>query len=344
MFNHPSFNGHELVTHHVDESTGLRAIIAVHSSKRGPALGGCRMFEYVDDDQALNDVLRLSQGMSYKTALAGLPLGGGKSVIVGNPHTLKSPDLMQAMGRFVDRLNGRYIAAEDSGTSVADLAEMGRVTEHVAGVNHNHAAGGDPSPSTALGVFLSIEAAVKWRYDKSLHNVTVAVQGAGNVGRHLINHLIQAGASVLVCDVNRDNLDKAIALGATEVGLDQIHRSGALVFAPCAMGAAINDQFIAETDATIIAGAANNQLAHDGIAQKLMFKGILYAPDYLINAGGIIDAYYQTQGLLDQQQINQSVSAIAGRLIQVFESARTQGCSPAMAADQLAEHILRSDS
>jgi len=341
MFSHPSFDHHELVAHHEDPETGLKAIIAVHSTVHGPALGGCRMFDYASEQDALTDVLRLSKGMSYKTALAGLPLGGGKSVIIGNPAKLKSPELMQAMGRFVERLNGQYIAAEDSGTSVADLVEMSKVTQHAAGVNAEHASGGDPSPSTALGVFLSIKAAVQFKFGTSLEGIKVAIQGVGNVGRHLVTHLIEAGATVYVSDINASNLERAVALGATEVSHEELHRMGAEVFAPCAMGASINERFVAETDAKIVAGAANNQLANDSMGDLLVEKGILYAPDYLINAGGIIDAYYQTQGLNNSVELSTAIENIPARLLQVFDSAESMGVSPAVSADALAREILR---
>ena len=344
MFDHPSFSGHESVTYHFDPITNLKAIIAVHSSKRGSALGGCRMFNYASDQAALNDVLRLSQGMSYKTALAGLPLGGGKSVIIGNPHTQKTPEMMQAMGRFVDSLQGTYLAAEDSGTGVADLQQMATQTAYVAGVDSSHAAGGDPSPSTALGVFKSIQTAVRWALNRELQGIRVAVQGVGNVGLHLVQHLIAAGALVYVADVNLSNLQRAVAMGAVSVELDEITSISCDVFAPCAMGAVINERFIDNVNAKIVAGAANNQLANPGMADKLLAKGVVYAPDYLINAGGIIDAYYQTQGGDGINSVQSEISAIATRLEQVLETAKASAISPAKAADSLAEHILRSDS
>lgn len=292
VFTSQSFDGHELVTFSEDASTGLRAIIAIHNSSLGPAFGGCRMYPYANDDEALDDVLRLSRGMTYKNSLAGLPMGGGKAVIIGDPKTLKTPELMQSMGRFVETLGGRYVTAEDSGTCVADMKEIGKMTKHVTGLNEGQQYGGDPSPFTALGIYVGIKAAVKYKLGAhDLQGKSVAVQGAGAVGRRLIALLISAGAKVFVSDVNQTNLALAAKLGAVSVNTNDILQLDVDVLAPCAMGAVINNDTIEAINASIIAGGANNQLHSSEHADALLSQDILYAPDFVINAGGIIDIW-----------------------------------------------------
>ena len=297
VFSAPAFDDHEQVCFARDPEANLKAIIAIHDTTLGPAVGGCRMFPYASEEAALEDVLRLSRGMTFKSALAGLPLGGGKSVIIGDPRRDKSRELFRAMGRFVDSLGGRYVAAEDSGIAVADVRTMGECTAHVSGIGATEH-GGDPSPSTALGVFLALRAAVHHRLGaEDLAGLRVAVQGLGHVGYHLARRLVEAGAQVFGADVNGDNVARAVReLGVVEVPADEILALEVDVVSPCALGAVLNGDSIPRLRAGIVAGAANNQLASHDDGARLMDRGILYCPDFLINAGGIIDVYHQRLG------------------------------------------------
>lgn len=339
---HPDYDQHQTVAYHEDTATGLRAIIAIHNQNLGPALGGCRMFPYATQNDALSDVLRLSRGMTYKSALAGLPLGGGKAVIVGNPRKDKSRELFLAMGSFIDSLQGNYISAEDSGTNVNDLAIMGETTRWVSGIHRDHEFNGDPSPYTALGTFEGIKAAVKHQLKKSdLAGISVAVQGVGNVGMELTKLLSQADARVYVADVNEDNLTRAKdRYGAIIVDTTKIHRLDVDVFAPCAMGGTINSMSIQEIRASIIAGAANNQLSTPDIAETARQQGILYAPDYVINAGGIIDIHHQQTGNRNVEQVRQQVTAIGETLESIFCRAQSCQIPTSVIADQIAEEIF----
>ena len=302
VFSLSDFADHEQVVFVSDDKSGLKAIIAVHNSNLGPALGGCRMWPYASEEEAVRDVLRLSRGMTYKSAMARLKLGGGKSVIIGNPRTDKTPALLAAFARALEQLNGRYIAAEDSGTSVADMKFMTQFTQHVAGIHDKPSdegtRSGDPSPATAYGTFIGIQAAVKERLGRdSLDGLRVAVQGVGNVGYDLARQLKEAGAQLWVTDIHREPLVQAgRELGATVVAPDEIFGLDVDVFAPCALGAILNDSTIPQLKASIVAGAANNQLAEARHGVELMKRGILYAPDYVINAGGIIDVYHERIG------------------------------------------------
>lgn len=301
VFSAPAFDQHELVAFGADQGSGLRAMIAVHDTTLGAAVGGCRMFPYASDEEALHDVLRLSRGMSYKSALAGLPLGGGKSVILGDPRRAKTPALMRAMGEFIHSQGGRYTAAEDSGIGVADIRLMAERTPHVSGMNDNEF-GGDPSPSTAYGVFLGIRTAVRHRLGAdSCAGLRVAVQGLGHVGYYLARHLCADGATVYGADLNEANLRRAAdELGVVPVAANEIMALEVDILAPCAMGAVLNDRSIAALRAGIVAGAANNQLATADDSARLQDHGILYCPDFLINAGGIIDVHHQRIGSLDE--------------------------------------------
>ena len=323
-FSHPEFDNHEHLSFFCDPDTGLRAIVAVHNSNRGPAMGGCRMFPYATDEAALRDVLRLSRGMTYKSALANLDIGGGKSVIIGDPRQDKSEALLEAMGRHLEGLGGRYIAAEDSGTSVPDLRIMGRQTRHVAGVTQHpgfngEPSNGDPSPATAYGVFIGLQAAVRQRLGRSdLDGLTVAIQGLGNVGFRLARHLKEAGARLWVHDIQPDNLARAVdELGATPVNAEEILSLPVDVLAPCALGAVLNDDSIPRLHARVIAGAANNQLAQPKHDEMLRQRGILYAPDYAINAGGIIDVFYERFGG-EPQAVREHIDSIAQTLTEIF--------------------------
>ena len=260
LFNLPAFDNHEQVSFYTDQATGLKSIIAIHDTTLGPAVGGCRMWNYASDEEALTDVLRLSRGMTYKNAVAGLKMGGGKSIIIGNAQTDKTPELFYAFGRAVHTLGGRYYSAEDVGITTQDIMHANRETPYMAGLEGKS---GDPSPFTALGTFLGIKAAVKYQLGKdSLVGIKVAIQGLGHVGYYLCKHLHQAGAKLIVTDLNQQSLTRvANEFNATVVGLDEIYSQDVDVYAPCALGATINDQTINVFKASIIAGCANNQLA-----------------------------------------------------------------------------------
>ncbi|MBU2978024.1 Glu/Leu/Phe/Val dehydrogenase dimerization domain-containing protein [Alteromonas sp. C1M14] len=299
VFEHPEFDSHEHVAFCHDKASGLSAIIAVHNTHLGPALGGCRMWPYINSHEALNDVLRLSKGMTYKSAMANLKLGGGKSVIIGDPRQHKSKALMEAMGRFVDSLGGQYFTAEDSGISVTDLQTMATQSEYITGVKANYHYNGEnpdgnPAPSTAYGVFVGLKASVEYALNSDLAGVKVAIQGVGHVGYRLAKHLHEHGAELYVTDIFPEGINRAVEeFGATAVAPEALYGLDVDVIAPCALGASINDETLPEIKAKVIAGAANNQLAREELGEVLRQKGILYAPDYVINAGGVIDIYHQ---------------------------------------------------
>ncbi len=346
VFSTVDFADHEQVVFASDDKSGLKAIIAVHNSNLGPALGGCRMWPYASEEEALRDVLRLSRGMTYKSAMANLKLGGGKSVVIGNPRTGKTPELLAALARAVDKLNGRYIAAEDSGTSVEDMKFMAQYTPHVAGVKDKPTDGGtrsgDPSPATAYGTFVGIQAAVKERLGRdSLEGLKVAVQGVGHVGLDLARQLKEAGARLWITDIHREAiLHAARELDATVVAPDAIFGLDVDVFAPCALGAVINDHTVPQLKAKIVAGAANNQLAEPRHGMELMRRGILYAPDYVINAGGIIDVYYERVGY-DHAAVKRHIEGIHDNLMEVFVRARKEERPTGEVADAIAEERFR---
>lgn len=343
VFSNSAYDDHELVVFGHDRASGLRAIIAVHNTSLGPAVGGCRMYPYGDDAEALRDALRLSRGMTYKSALANLPLGGGKSVVIGDPRKDKSPALMRAMGKFVHSQGGRYVAAEDSGTGVDDLREMALVTPHVSGIADN-GHGGDPSPSTAYGVFLGIRAAVRHRLGAGdCRGLRVAIQGLGHVGYHLASLLRDEGAVVYGADVSNSNLQRAVQeLGVIAVPVDEILDQEADVLAPCAMGAILNEETIPRLRAGIIAGAANNQLAAPVDADRIRDHGIVYCPDFLINSGGIIDVHHQRLGSA-ASEVRAHVSAIEASLLEVLQRADRSGESTSTVAEALAmEKIHRA--
>ncbi len=338
--NHPDFDDHESVV--FTSTDELTAIIAVHNTSLGAAVGGCRMFPYASHYDALTDVLRLSRGMTYKSALAGLPLGGGKSVIVGDPQKDKTRELLLAMGEFVDSLKGRYVTAEDSGTSVADIATIGERTRFVSGVLDSDQHGGDPSPMTAYGVLVGIRQAVRYRCQSDLKGIRVAIQGVGNVGYHLARMLIEEGAEITVADIREDNLRRVQSeMDVDVVSIDQILSAEADVLSPCALGGAINETTARDVRAGIVAGAANNQLATHGIGHALLDRGILYAPDYVINAGGIIDVYYQQCGERSGHVVNRHIEKIGSTLESIFRLSDEQGRPTHQIADEMAEQIFR---
>jgi leucine dehydrogenase len=327
---HPSFDGHEDVVFVGDEALGFAGIIAIHSTVLGPAGGGCRIWNYAKDDDALTDALRLSRGMTYKNAMAELPMGGGKTVLYK-----MGPDrnaCFEKFGEQVEALNGRYVAAEDVGATVADMRAIARRTSFVAGIpKETGQAGGDPSPMTALGVFVSIKALL----GGSVQGRTIAVQGVGAVGHNLLKLLSAEGAKLVVADVNQANLHRAQALGGVETApVDQIHAVSADLFSPCALGAGLNAQTIPELGAPFICGAANNQLATEEDGARLVARGITYAPDYVVNAGGIINVSAEYLGE-PADVVEGRVRAIAPRLMRVLETAKSEGLTPHQAADRI---------
>jgi leucine dehydrogenase len=339
-FTHPEFADHERVLFVNDKAAGLQAIIAVHNTQRGPAIGGCRMWPYESADAALTDVLRLSRGMTYKNALAGINSGGGKSVIIGDPRTAKTPALFRAMGAAIESLGGRYIVAEDSGTSPTDMAVIAEETTHVAGLESD-SSNGDPSPSTALGVFLSIREAVSFRLGRSdLLGVRVHVQGLGKVGFELAKLLVRDGAVVNASDINDDNCRRARdELSIRIVSNDELLTGNCDVFAPCALGGVLNEWSIPTLKTSVIAGAANNQLLTQKDDIRLANAGILYCPDYLINAGGVVDVYQRIHGGT-QVDIDAGVAAIAARLASVLTEAESRNISPEKVAQERAERLI----
>lgn len=337
VFTDAAFDDHELVTFARDPGTGLKAIIAIHNTSRGPALGGCRMWPYLDEAAAISDALRLARGMTYKSALAGLPFGGGKSVIIGDPKSDKTPALCQAMGRAVAALGGRYTIAEDVGIGVPDIAEMARGTNHVAGL----AAGtdsGDPSPATAYGVYMGIRAAVRHKLGReNLAGIRVAIQGAGAVGEKLCHHLASEGAAVTIADIDTGRAQTAARrYGMQTASVDAVLSIPSEVFAPCALGGIINDATVPYLNTRIVAGAANNQLAEDRHGAELQQRGILYAPDYVINAGGIIHISHEGPSY-DRARAFAHVGRIHDTLTTIFERSGRIGISTSTAADRLAE-------
>jgi leucine dehydrogenase len=342
-FDHREFNGHELVVFNSDEATDLRAIIAIHSTALGPAAGGCRMWAYSSSADAVTDALRLSRGMSFKNAMAGLPFGGGKAVIIGDSRR-KTPALFEAFGRFVNSLGGRYVTAEDVGTTTGDMDHVARQTRFVAGLHRRPGeAGGDPSPKTALGTYLGIKAAAKFQLGRSdLEGLRVAVQGLGSVGYHLCKLLAADGAALRVADVRADSVARVSdELNAQPVPAESVLLEDVDVIAPCALGAILNSHTIPNLRARIVAGAANNQLAEGRDGAALQAAGILYAPDYVINAGGIISVTHEYLGSSTDAQVTAEIQRIPGRLTEIFERARREARPTNVVADQLAEALIR---
>ncbi|HET7429963.1 MAG TPA: Glu/Leu/Phe/Val dehydrogenase dimerization domain-containing protein [Nocardioides sp.] len=334
---------HEQVVFCNDPATGLKAIVAIHSTALGPALGGTRFYPYASTADAVRDVLNLSRGMSYKAALAGLDLGGGKAVIIGDPVTGKSEALLRAYGRFVQSLNGRYFTACDVGTFSADMDVVARECDFVTGRTVAHGGAGDSSVLTAYGVFQGMRASAEALWGSpSLAGRTVGVAGVGKVGHHLVKHLVEDGASVVVTDVHRPAVEAvlreyaAVAVDDT----DALVRADLDVYAPCAMGGALTDEVVDVLSARIVCGAANNQLSHPGIEKALADRGILYAPDYCVNSGGLIQVADELEGFsFDRAQ--QRAAQIYDTTRAVFELARTDSVTPAEAADRLAERRMR---
>jgi leucine dehydrogenase len=331
-----SFDNHEEVVAVGGEAQGFAGIIAVHSTVLGPAAGGCRIWDYDSAEDALTDALRLSRGMTYKNAMADLPLGGGKAVIYR--INTDRVDAFQKFGDAVEALGGRYITAEDVGATVADMRAIAGRTSYVAGLPKEAGqAGGDPSPATAFGVFVSIKALL----GGSVHGRTIAVPGVGAVGYNLCKLLNEEGARIVVADVNRANLQRAEALGVEIAPVDQIHAVGADLFSPCALGAGLNERTIPELAAPIVCGAANNQLATEADGERLVARGITYAPDYVINAGGIINVCAEYLGE-PADVVDGRLRAIAPRLLKVLETAKSESVPPHVAADRIVRAKLEA--
>ena len=330
---------HEQVMLCSEPAAYYRAIIAIHSTALGPAVGGARFWSYASDEEALMDALRLSRGMTYKNALAGLPFGGGKSVIIGDNKTTEREPIFRAHGRFVETFGGRYITAEDVGTSVADMSNVLLETQHVGGLAGRD---GDPSPVTARGVLRAMQAAAKWRWGSdNLAGRTVAIQGCGNVGYHLAQELRRAGARLIVADIEAERAGRAAGAFAAEVVAPaEIYSARADIFAPCGLGGILNDETIPQLKAEIVAGAANNQLLAARHGDALDARGILYAPDYVANAGGMINGCRQLLGWEPARSLRQ-VEEIYDTLLHIFQMAEQEKIPPYQAADRLAEERLR---
>jgi leucine dehydrogenase len=320
-----------------DKATGLRAIIAIHDTTLGPALGGCRMYPYPTEEEAMVDVLRLARGMTYKAAASGLNLGGGKSVIIGDPQTDKSEALFRSFGRYIETLGGRYIVAEDVGTSTEDANYIRVETSHVVGVDVTRGGSGDPSPLTALGVLQGMRACTEEVFGTtSLEGRTVAVQGVGHVGCHLCRLLHEEGASLMVTDVNEAAVERVVReLGAKAVDLDEILTIPCDIFAPCALGAVLNDATIPGLRCSIVAGSANNVLAESHHGEDLSERGILFAPDYVINAGGLINVADELEGYNERRAIKR-VRRIEDSIRRIIAIAKRDGVPTNVAADTLA--------
>ncbi|HKG46028.1 MAG TPA: Glu/Leu/Phe/Val dehydrogenase [Pyrinomonadaceae bacterium] len=331
---------HEQVLIGRDAATGYHGIIAIHSTALGPAVGGTRFWNYQSEEEALTDALRLSHGMTYKTALAGLPLGGGKSIIIANDKTSNREAILRAHGRFVDTLKGRYITAEDVGTSPADMEIVRLETECVAGLLDRS---GDPSPYTARGVFRAIQASARFRWNAGeLSGLTIAIQGCGHVGYNLAKLLREAGAKLIVTDVDDNSVSRVVDdFAAAVVQPGEIFSVRADVFAPCALGGVINDQTIPELKVQIVAGAANNQLLEERHGAMLRDRNILYAPDYVANAGGVLNGCRELLGWT-AEHAKEKVDEIYDTIMRIFESAQAQEITTNKAADLLAEDRLRS--
>ena len=335
---------HEQVLFCRDELSGLRAIIGIHNTMLGPALGGCRMYPYSSEQEALVDVLRLSQGMTYKAAVCGLNLGGGKCVVIGDPKQHKTELLWRALGRFIEGVGGRYITAEDAGTTMKDMEFIRMETSHVVGISRALGGSGDPSPVTALGVFAGMRATVEERFGKSsLEGLTVAVQGVGHVGYHLVSHLVRAGVKVFVTDVDKESLKKTTADYRVEVvAPEDIYSVDCDIFAPCAMGGIVNAETIPKLKCSIVAGAANNQLGDENRdGEALAERDILYAPDFVINGGGLINVANELEGYNQERALDQA-EGVYDILKDVYLRAKTDNIPTYRAANNLAMDRIES--
>lgn len=329
--------GHEQVSFFHDKESGLKAIIGVHSTVLGPSLGGCRMWKYADEAAALRDVMRLSKGMTYKAAVAGLNLGGGKAVVIADSRTEKTPKLLASFAKAVDSLGGRYITAEDVGMSVADIDLIRQFTTHAVG-GSNEGGSGDPSVMTAFGVFQGMKAALKFAgLGGTLEGVRVAIQGVGNVGYHLCSYLSAAGARLIITDIYPNQVERIVQeFGAEVVTPDQIYNIDCDIFAPCALGSILNNRTIPQLKCKVVAGSANNQLETDADGFELVRRGIVYAPDYAINSGGLINVAAELEGY-NQERVLGKVSQVYNTIVDILTRSQEQGIPPHQAADALAE-------
>jgi leucine dehydrogenase len=344
LFGQLSFDNHEQIVFCNDEDTGLKAIIGIHNTTLGPALGGTRMWQYNSEWEAVNDVLRLSRGMTYKSAITGLNLGGGKAVIIGDAKTQKNDKLMRRFGEFVNSLSGKYITAEDVGMETRDMDIIREVTPHVTGISESNGGAGNPSPITAYGVYMGMKAAAKYKFGTdNLNGKKILVQGIGHVGETLVKHISDEGAQVILNDINETRLselskkyDANVALGNDIYGLDID------IYAPCALGASLDSEFISSCNYSIIAGAANNQLENEQIhAKMLLERNIVYAPDFLINAGGLINVYSELNSFT-RDEVYKKTEDIYNITLKILSEAQKRGVTPNLAALEIANKRLQS--
>lgn len=342
VFGQLSFDNHEQIVFCNDKDTGLKAIIGIHNTVLGPALGGTRMWKYTNEWEALNDVLRLSRGMSYKSAISGLNLGGGKAVIIGDSKIDKTPEMITKFGEYVNSLSGKYITAEDVGTTTEDMDRIHEVTKFVTGISESRGGSGNPSPVTAYGVFMGMKAAAKFQFgSENLAGKKVLVQGIGHVGETLVQHLTNEGALVQITDINEMRVEEVSKkYGAQIFTGNDLYSADVDIYAPCALGATINDETINKIKAKVIAGAANNQLANEQIHGKILKdKGISYAPDFLINAGGIINVYAEIVGY-DKAEAMRRTENIYNTTLEIFHFAEEKGITTHQAALSIAENRI----
>ena len=342
VFGQMSFDDHEQIVFCNDKDTGLKAIIGIHNSVMGPALGGTRMFNYANEWEALNDVLRLSRGMTFKAAITGLDIGGGKAVIIGDAKTQKTPELMRKFGEFVHSLSGRYITAEDVGMETSDMDIVRDVTPYVTGISEARGGSGNPSPVTAYGVYMGMKAAAKQQFGSDvLSGKKVLVQGIGHVGETLVEYLTKEGAIVTIADINEEKLNEVSAKYHAEIYKgEDLYTADVDIYAPCAMGATLNDNTVHKIKAKVIAGAANNQLADENVhGAILQERGILYAPDFLINAGGIINVYAEIAHY-DKAEIMRKTENIYNTTLEIFDFAIANKTTPHKAALTIAQNRI----
>jgi valine dehydrogenase (NAD+) len=335
--------GHEQVVLCQDRATGLKAIVSIHSTALGPGLGGTRFYPYASEDDALEDALNLSRGMSYKNALAGLDHGGGKAVIIGDPETVKTEELLLAYGRFVASLGGRYFTACDVGTYVADMDVVARACRWTTGRSPEKGGAGDSSVLTAFGVFQGMRACAQQRWGApTLRGRRVGIAGVGKVGHYLVDHLVEDGAEVVVTDVRQEAIARVRQAHPRVTAVEdagRLIRADLDVYAPCALGGALNDSTVPALTASVVCGAANNQLAHPGVEKDLADRGVLYAPDYVVNAGGVIQVADEIHGF-DFDRAKAKAAKIFDTTLAIFARAEADGVPPAVAADRLAEHRM----
>lgn len=342
VFGQMSFDNHEQIVFCHDKDTGLKAIIGIHSTILGPALGGTRMWKYANEWEALNDVLRLSRGMTYKAAITGLNLGGGKAVIIGDSKIDKTPEMIAKFGDYVNSLSGRYITAEDVGTTTEDMDLIRTRTAYVTGISESKGGSGNPSPVTAYGVYMGMKAAVKYQFGtEKLEGKKILVQGIGHVGETLVDYLVKENAIVQITDINQNRLEEMVSKYGVQIFSESdIYSANVDIYAPCALGATINDETIYKINAKVIAGAANNQLANDGVhGQILRERGIAYAPDFLINAGGIINVYGEISGYGKDEAMKRTEN-IYNTTLDIFHLAEKENCTTQQAAMTIAQNRI----